>query len=55
MRNERGDITTDTTETQKNHKRILRTVTCQQIGQPRRNRQLSRNIQLAKTELRKNR
>ena len=30
-------------------------ITCQQIGQPRRNRQISRNIKLAKTESIRNR
>ena len=34
MRNEKGDITTDNTEkNMKNHKRILRIIICQQIGQ----------------------
>ena len=38
IRNERGEITTNTTEIKnKNHRRILPTVICQQIGQPRRN------------------
>ena len=34
MRNEKGDITTDNTEkNMKNHKRIVRTIICQQTGQ----------------------
>ena len=39
----------------KNHKRMLQTVICQQIGQPRRNGQISRNIQACKTESGRNR
>ena len=34
----------------KNHKRILWTIIYQQIGQPRRNGQISRNIPPSKTE-----
>ena len=34
----------------KNYKRILWTVICQQIGRPRRNGQISRDIQPSKTE-----
>jgi len=49
------EVTTDTTEIQKNHERILWTILCQQIWQPRRNGQLSRDIQPAKTESRRNR
>ena len=53
--NERGEIITNTTEIQKiNHKRILWTVLYQPIGQPRKNGQVSRNIQSAKTVLRRN-
>ena len=56
IRNERGEITTNTTEIKnKNHRRILPTVICQQIGQPRRNGWISRSIQPAKTDLRRNR
>ena len=54
-RNERREITTKTTEIQKNHKRILWTIICQQIGQPRRNGHISRNIQPTKTESGRNR
>ena len=50
----RGEITTDTTKIQKNHKRILWIVICQQIGQPRRNGQISRNIQPMNTESKRN-
>ena len=39
----------------KNHKRILWTLICQLIWQPRRNGQVSRNIQPTKTESRRNR
>ena len=39
----------------KNRKRILQTVICQQIKQPRRNRQISRNMQPSKTKLGRNR
>ena len=38
----------------KNHKRILLKIICQQIWQPRRNGQISRNIQSTRTELRRN-
>ena len=41
---------TDTTEIQKNHE----TTICQQTGQPRRNGQVSRSIQPAKSEPRRN-
>ena len=54
IRNERGEITTSTTEIQKYHKRILQTVICQQIGQPRRYGQIFRDIQPAKTKSRRN-
>ena len=45
IRNERGEITADTTEIQRKKKRdrIPWTVICQQLGQPRRNGRLSRN------------
>ena len=49
-RNKRGEITTAITEIQKNRKRILWTVICQRIGQPRRNGQISRNMQPEETE-----
>ena len=39
----------------KNHERILWTIAWQQIGQWRRNGQLSRDLQPAKTELKRNR
>ena len=39
----------------KKNKRILWTIILQQIWQPRRNGQLSRDLQPAKTELRRNR
>ena len=39
----------------KNHKIILQTVLGQQIEQPGRNGQISRNIQLSKTESERNR
>ena len=37
----------------KNHERILWTIVCQQIWQPRSNGQLSRDVQSAKTESKK--
>ena len=48
----------DTAEIQKkkkkkNHKRILWTIVCQRIWQPRRNGQLSRDLQPDKTESRR--
>lgn len=52
--NEKGDLTTDTTEIQ----RVIRDYceqTRQQTGQPRRNGKSLRNIQLIKTELGRNR
>ena len=61
IRNERGEIATNTKEIQKNttkkpkNKRIQWTAICQQIHQPRRNGQVSRNMQFPKTESRKNR
>ena len=49
MRNEKGEITTDTAEIQKIiNKRILWTIVCQQIWQPTRNGQLSRDVQPTK-------
>ena len=42
-------------KSKKNHKRTLWTIICQQTGQPRRNGQVSRNIQPAKTKSRRNR
>ena len=39
----------------KTHKRILWTILCQQIWQPRRNGQLSKSLQPVKTDLRRNR
>ena len=51
IRNERGEIAINTTEIQK----IIREHYKQQIGQPRRNGQVSRNIQPTKTEARRNR
>ena len=36
---------------QKKYMRILLTIICQKTGQPRRNRQISRNIKPAKNEL----
>ena len=38
-----------------NHVNTLQRVKCQQIGQPRRNGQISRKIKTAKTEWRRNR
>ena len=38
----------------KNHKRLLWTIICQQIWQPNRNEQLSRDIQPDKIESRRN-
>ena len=55
IRNEIGEITTNTTEEQKNHNRILQTVICQKIVQPRRNGKISRNIQTFKMESERNR
>ena len=68
IRNEKGEITTDTAETQKkgevtmditeykkNHERILTTIMCQQIQPPGRNGQLPRDVQPTKTESRRNR
>ena len=42
-------------EIQKNCKKILWTVLCQQTGQPKRNGQVSRNIHSTKSESRRNR
>ena len=50
IRNDRGETITNTTEIQKNRKRMLFTVISQQFKQLRRNGQISRNIQPAKTE-----
>ena len=47
------EISTDTAEIKK--KRILWTIIYQQIWQPRRNRQLSRDLQPAKTKSGRNR
>ena len=45
----------DTTEIQKNHVRILWTIVCQWIWQPRRNAQTFWDLQPAKIESRRNR
>ena len=45
----------DTAEIQKNLKRLLWTITCKQIWQPRRNGQLSRDKLPIKSESRRNR
>ena len=45
----------DTSEILKTLRRTLWTITCQQIWKPRRNGQLSINIQTDKTESRRNR
>ena len=55
IQNKRGEITIDITEIQKNHKRTLCKVICQQIGQPKRTGQTPRNIQPSKTDLGRNR
>ena len=52
IRNERGEIT-DSTEIQKQKQKNIKEY-CQQIDQPRRNGQVSRNIQPTKTESRIN-
>ena len=44
IRNEKGEVTTDTAEIPKNHERILSTIVWQQIWQPRRNGQLYRDL-----------
>ena len=51
----KGEISMDTADIQKKHKRLLQTIICQQILQPRRNGQLSRDIQPTKTESRRKR
>ena len=51
QRSERGEITADIRDI----KKIIRILWCQQIGQSRRNRQMSRSIQTSKTESRRNR
>ena len=53
--NETREIRTNTTEKQKNHKKTLWTAISQQVGQSRRNKQISRNTLSAKTESRRNR
>ena len=50
-RNQRGEITTDTTEKQKKKKE--NTMICQQIGKLRRNGQVSRNTEPAKIDKKK--
>ena len=45
----------DTAEIPNNRKRIVWTILCQQIGQPRRNGQVSRYMQPTKTESRRSR
>ena len=50
---ENGEVTMDTTEIQKKQELILWTIVCQQIWQPRRNGQLSRDLQPAKTQSRR--
>ena len=54
IRSEKGEISMDTAETQKNMRIQWKTI-CQQILQTRRNGQLPRDIQPSKTELRWNR
>lgn len=54
IRNWRGEMTADTTEIQKTHKRILWTIIDQHTVS-RRNEQVSGNIQRTKTESRINR
>ena len=51
IRNEKGEISMDTAEIQKNIK-ILWTIICQQIWQPRKNGQLSGDIEHTETESR---
>ena len=46
MKNERGEITTDTSEIQKK-KRMLWKITHQQLGQSKRNGQVSGNVRTA--------
>ena len=46
IRNERGETKTDTTEIQKKKERIICTDIYQEIGQPRRNGQISRTCTL---------
>ena len=48
IRNGKGQISTDTSEIQKNHNTILWTIICHQTWKPRRNGQLSRDIHPAK-------
>ena len=52
IRNERGEISTDTAKNK--NKRILWTITCQQILQPRRNGQFYRHVQPTKTQSKRN-
>ena len=54
IRNERREVITDITEILKIIRKYYEQL-CQQIGQPRRNRQVSRSIKPAKTKSRRNR
>ena len=55
LSNEKGEISMNTAEIQKRKKlRILWTIICQQIWQPRRNGQISKDIQPGKRETRRN-
>ena len=54
IRNETGEVTTNIAKIPKNLKRILSTIVYQQTGQPRKNGQVSRNIQHTKTESSRN-
>lgn len=55
-RRERGEITTNTKIQKKikNHKSVLQIIICQEIGQLRRNGWISRSVQFAKTEWKRN-
>ena len=55
MRNEKGEVTTDTAEIQKDHERLLQATICQSNGQPGRNGQILRRAQPSDTEPGRNR
>ena len=54
IRSENGEITTDNTEIQKDHKRLLPAALCQKNEQLGRNGQILQKVQLSKTESRRN-
>ena len=53
--NEKGEVTTDNAEIQKDHKRQLQATICQENGKPPRNGQILRKVQPSKTKPGRNR